>query len=42
MSLVNHRYLASKPNAPGPVTATATGPSPARKGGAEFRWKIVE
>jgi beta-xylosidase len=42
MVLTNHRYLATKPNAPGPVTATATGPSPARKGGAEFKWKIVE
>ena len=42
MSLTNHRYLATKPNAPGPVTATATGPSPARKGGAEFKWKTVE
>ena len=34
MSLTNHRYLATKPNSPGPVTATATGPNPARKGGA--------
>ncbi len=42
MSLTNHRYLASKPNEPGPVTATATGPNPARKGGAEFKWKTVE
>jgi hypothetical protein len=42
MSLVNHRYLATKPNEPGPVTVTATGPSPARKGGAEFKWKAVE
>src|SRR6185369_13210438 len=31
MSLVNHRYLATKPNTPGPVTVTALGPSPARK-----------
>ena len=30
MSLSNHRYLATKPNnSPGPVTATATGPTPA-------------
>jgi hypothetical protein len=42
MSLTNHRYLATKPNEPGPVTATATGPNPARKGGAEFKWKTVE
>ena len=33
MSLVNHRYLATKPNEPGPVTVSATGPRPARKGG---------
>jgi hypothetical protein len=42
MSLVNHRYLATKPNVPGSVAATATAPSPARKGGAEFKWKTVE
>ena len=42
MSLTNHRYLATKPNEPGPVTATATGPNPARKGGAEFKWKTVD
>ena len=42
MSLTNHRYLATKPNAPGPVTATALGATPARKSGAEFKWKIVE
>jgi beta-xylosidase len=42
MSLVNHRYLATKPNEPGPVTVTATGPTPARKGGAEFKWKAAE
>ena len=42
MSLVNHRYLATQPNDPGPVTASATGPRPARKGGAEFKWKTVE
>jgi hypothetical protein len=42
MSLTNHRYLATKPNEPGTVTVSATGPSPARKGGAEFKWKPVE
>ncbi len=42
MSLVNHRYLATKPNEIGPVTATATGPSPARKNGVCFKWKTVE
>lgn len=42
MSLTNHRYLTTKPNTPGPVTITATGPTPARKGGAEFKWKAVE
>jgi len=42
MSLTNHRYLASKPNELGPVTATTTGPSPARKQGECFKWKIVE
>jgi xylan 1,4-beta-xylosidase len=42
MSLVNHRYLATQPNNPGPVTVSATGPRPARKGGAEFKWKTVE
>lgn len=42
MSLVNHRYLATKPNEPGPVTATATGPSPARKSGICFKWKAAE
>ncbi len=42
MSLTNHRYLATKPNEPGPVTVTATGPQPARKGGACFKWKAVE
>ena len=41
MSL-NHRYLATKPNRPGPVTATATGPQPDRKGGACFKWKAVD
>jgi xylan 1,4-beta-xylosidase len=42
MSLVNHRYLATKPNEPGPVTAKATGPTPARKGGVCFKWKAVD
>jgi beta-xylosidase len=42
MALTNHRYLATDPNAPGPVTATATGPTPARKGGECFKWKVVE
>jgi hypothetical protein len=41
MSLTNHRYLATKPKAPGLVTATATGPKPARRGGACFQWKAV-
>lgn len=41
MSLTNHRYLATKPNEPGPVTALATGPAPARKDGACFKWKDV-
>lgn len=42
MSLVNHRYLATQPNSLGPVTVSATGPRPARKGGACFKWKAVE
>lgn len=42
MSLTNHRYLATKPNAPGRATVSATGPSPARKEGACFKWKVVE
>lgn len=42
MSLVNHRYLATKPNEPGSVTASATGPRPDRKDGACFKWKPVE
>jgi hypothetical protein len=41
MSLTNHRYLATKPDSPGPVTVSATGPSPARKSGACFKWKGV-
>ena len=42
MSLTNHRYLATKPNAPGPVTVTSLGATAARKSGAEFKWKVVE
>ena len=42
MSLTNHRYLATRPNAPGPVTATALGATPARKSGAEFKWKALD
>jgi len=42
LSLTNHHYLATKPNAPGPVTATATGPSPARQQGECFKWKTVD
>jgi xylan 1,4-beta-xylosidase len=42
MSLANHRYLATKPNEPGPVTVSATGPRPDRKDGACFKWKAVE
>ena len=42
MSLVNHRYLATKPSSPGPVTVNATGPSAARKEGVCFKWKTVE
>lgn len=42
MSLTSHRYLAAKPNAPGPVTVTATGPQPARQGGACFKWQVVK
>ena len=42
MSLTNHRYLATQPNSPGPVTVTSTGPTAARRSGAEFKWKAVE
>ena len=42
MSLANHRYLATKPNQPGPVTVSATGPRPDRRDGACFKWKAVE
>jgi hypothetical protein len=41
MSLTNHRYLTTKPNSPGRVTVSATGPNPARKGGVCFQWKEV-
>jgi hypothetical protein len=42
MSVTNHRYLATKPNNPGPVTVSATGPQPDRKDGACFKWKAVQ
>jgi len=42
MSILNHRYLATKPNEPGPVTVTTTGPRPDRRDGACFKWKTVE
>ncbi len=42
MALTNHRYLATKPNEPGLVTITAVGPTPARKRGECFKWKVVE
>jgi xylan 1,4-beta-xylosidase len=42
MSLTNHRYLATKPNEPGPVTVAALGPTPARKMGEAFKWKATE
>jgi hypothetical protein len=42
MSLTNHQYLASKPNTTARVTANALGASPARKSGAEFKWKEVQ
>lgn len=42
MSLLNHRYLATKPNEPGPVADAATDVTPARKGGVCFKWKAVE
>ncbi len=42
LSPTNHRYLATKPNNPGPVTVSATGPQPDRKDGACFKWKAVE
>ena len=42
MSLVNHRYLTTKPNETGPLASNAMGPSPARKDGACFKWKVVD
>lgn len=42
MSVVNHRYLATTPNRPGPVTVSSTGPRPDRKDGACFKWKPIE
>ena len=42
MSLTNHRYLATTPDVPGPVTVTALGATAARKSGAEFTWKAVK
>lgn len=42
LSVVNHHYLATRPNQPGPVTVSATGPNPARKGGACFKWNSSE
>jgi hypothetical protein len=42
MSLTNHQYLATKPITPGPATVNALGPAPARKIGAEFKWKAID
>ena len=42
MSLTNHRYLATKPNEPGPVTVSAAGPTPARKSGECFKWIAID
>jgi xylan 1,4-beta-xylosidase len=42
MSLVNHRYVTTKPNTPGAVTILARGPQPDRKDGACFRWRIIK
>jgi len=42
MSLVSHRYLATKPNNPGTVTVSALGPRPDRKDEACFKWNTVE
>ena len=42
MSLTNHRYLATKPNAPGKVTADTTDVTPARKGGECFKWNTID
>lgn len=45
MSLTNHRYLTTAPDSPSSnsarrVTATATGPTPARKDGSCFQWRL--
>ena len=45
MSLTNHRYLTTTPDSPSshsthPVTATATGPTPARQSGSCFKWRL--
>ena len=42
MNLVNHRYLATKPNELGLVSANATGPTASRKGGVCFKWQAVD
>jgi len=42
MSLTNHHYLTTQPNSPGPVTISATGPQPDRRGGACFKWQVVK
>jgi beta-xylosidase len=42
MSLINHRYLTTKPNESGVASVTATGPTPARKDGACFKWKVMD
>jgi beta-xylosidase len=42
MSLMTNRYLFADPHAPGTVSADAVGPRPDRKGGACFKWKLVE
>lgn len=41
MSLTNHRYLTTRPSEPGQVTVTATGPTPARKGGECFKINVL-
>jgi hypothetical protein len=42
MSLVNHRYLTTKPHENGTLSVDATGPSPARKDGACFKWRVID
>jgi hypothetical protein len=42
MIQLEDKYLATKPNEPGPVTVSATGPRPDRKDGACFKWEAVE